>query len=80
MTDYRIVAIPEATADAVRSTPASPQYGHPAHVEEARGYAGSDPAMAASFPGRHSSSMRRSRSGSPERGREASGAAPNGPL
>ena len=38
MTDYRIVAIPETTADAVRSTLASPQYGHPAHVEEARGY------------------------------------------
>jgi hypothetical protein len=38
MTAYRILAISEATADAVRSTLASPQYGHPAHVEEARGY------------------------------------------
>jgi len=38
MPDYRIIAIPEATADAVRETLASPQYGHPAHVEVAGGY------------------------------------------
>jgi hypothetical protein len=38
MIDYRIVAIPEATAGAVRATLTSPRYGHPAHVEEATGY------------------------------------------
>lgn len=38
MTEYRVLAIPESTAEAVRSTLASPQYGHPAHVELAQGY------------------------------------------
>jgi hypothetical protein len=38
MTDYRVIAISEATADTVRATLASPQYGHPAHVEVAGGY------------------------------------------
>ena len=35
---YRFVAIPSAVADAVRATLAAPKYGHPAHVEVAKGY------------------------------------------
>ncbi len=35
---YRIVAIPDAVADAVRTTGLSPRYGHPAHAEVAKGY------------------------------------------
>jgi hypothetical protein len=35
---YRIVAIPDAIAQAVRTTRTSPQYGHPAHSEIATGY------------------------------------------
>lgn len=38
MVSYRIIAIPETIADAVRTTLASPQYGHPAHAEVAQGY------------------------------------------
>jgi hypothetical protein len=38
MSPYRVVAIPSAVADAVRSTHESPGYGHPAHVEVARSY------------------------------------------
>jgi hypothetical protein len=38
MTAYHVIAIPQATADAVRTTLVSPRYGHPAHVETARGY------------------------------------------
>ena len=38
MVPYRIVAIPEKIAHAVRATLNSPQYGHPAHVEVASGY------------------------------------------
>ena len=37
MTPYRVVAIPEAVAQAVRATGKSPQYGHPAHTEVATG-------------------------------------------
>ncbi len=37
MTPYQIVAIPDAIAEAVRSTGRSPQYGHPAHAEVATG-------------------------------------------
>jgi hypothetical protein len=35
---YRVSGIPEPLARAVRSSLASPQYGHPAHVEVATGY------------------------------------------
>lgn len=35
---YRFVAIPSAVADAVRTTLASPKYGHPVHVEVATSY------------------------------------------
>jgi hypothetical protein len=38
MPQYRIVAIPDAIARAVRTTRTSPQYGHPAHSEIATGY------------------------------------------
>ena len=38
MTSLRIVAIPTATADAVRATGKAPRYGHPVHVETAKGY------------------------------------------
>lgn len=38
MPDYRVIAIPTAVADSVRTTLASPRYGHPAHVEVARGH------------------------------------------
>ena len=35
---FRTVAIPTSTADSVRTTLASPGYGHPAHVEVANGH------------------------------------------
>lgn len=35
---FRTIAIPTATADAVRTTRISPGYGHPAHAEVAGGY------------------------------------------
>src|SRR5690606_36042809 len=38
MPDYRVIAIPTAVADSVRTTLVSPRYGHPAHVEVARGH------------------------------------------
>jgi uncharacterized protein DUF1203 len=38
MLSYRIVAIPDSVADAVRRTRKSPGYGHPAHAEVATGY------------------------------------------
>jgi hypothetical protein len=38
MRPYRVVPIPQSTADAVRSTGRSPRYGHPAHAEVATGY------------------------------------------
>ena len=38
MTSLRIVAIPTAIADAVRATGRAPRYGHPVHVETAKGY------------------------------------------
>lgn len=38
MTHFRVVAIPDAIAEKARSTLKSPQYGHPAHVETAKGY------------------------------------------
>lgn len=38
MHSYRVHAIPQATADAVRTQLTSPQYGHPAHVKVATGY------------------------------------------
>lgn len=38
MSEYRVIAIPSETADAVRATLASPRYGHPAHAEVATGY------------------------------------------
>lgn len=38
MRAYRVVAIPQSTADAVRATGRSPRYGHPAHAEVATGY------------------------------------------
>ena len=37
-TAFRYIALPTALADQVRTTLASPQYGHPAHVEVARGH------------------------------------------
>ncbi|HEX2252771.1 MAG TPA: DUF1203 domain-containing protein [Thermoanaerobaculia bacterium] len=38
MIEYRTLAIPQQTADAVRTRLTSPGYGHPAHVETAHGY------------------------------------------
>lgn len=38
MPEYRYIAIPQKTADRVRSTMRSPGYGHPAHREVATGY------------------------------------------
>lgn len=38
MSGYRYIAIPQETADRVRSTMRSPGYGHPAHREVATGY------------------------------------------
>lgn len=38
MAPFRVVAIPTSVADAVRTTLASPGYGHPAHVEVSTGY------------------------------------------
>jgi hypothetical protein len=38
MVHYRVVGIPQPLARAVRTSLASPQYGHPAHVEVATGY------------------------------------------
>lgn len=38
MPSYRVLALPTATADEVRSTARSPVYGHPAHSEVATGY------------------------------------------
>jgi hypothetical protein len=38
MIAYRTLAIPQKTADAVRTRLTSPGYGHPAHVETATGY------------------------------------------
>lgn len=35
---YRVVSIPPALAQEVRATGKSPQYGHPAHSEVAKGY------------------------------------------
>ncbi len=35
---YRFIAIPTSVADTVRSTLTAPRYGHPAHVEIARGH------------------------------------------
>ena len=38
MNSYRVVALDQRIADAVRSTLRAPGYGHPAHVEVANGY------------------------------------------
>lgn len=38
MPQYRVIALPSAVADAVRSTRTSPGYGHPTHVEVATGH------------------------------------------
>ncbi len=38
MQPFHVIAIPTAVAETVRSTMVSPQYGHPAHAEVARGY------------------------------------------
>jgi hypothetical protein len=38
MHGYRVVAVSDRTADAVRKTMKSPGYGHPAHAETATGY------------------------------------------
>jgi hypothetical protein len=38
MIAYRVVGIPEDISSQARTRQASPQYGHPAHVEVARGY------------------------------------------
>ena len=38
MVRFRVSGIPESLARAVRTSLASPQYGHPAHVEVASGY------------------------------------------
>jgi hypothetical protein len=35
---YRVIALPDAVADEVRTTGRSPTYGHPAHAEVATGY------------------------------------------
>src|SRR4029450_12751637 len=37
MQEYRVVALDQRTADEVRATLRSPGYGHPAHVEVAKG-------------------------------------------
>lgn len=37
-TAFRYVALPTAVAEAVRETLIAPRYGHPAHVEVAKGY------------------------------------------
>jgi len=38
MTPFRVVAILDGIADSVRADRVAPVYGHPAHVEVARGY------------------------------------------
>jgi hypothetical protein len=38
MQEYRVVAVGDSVADAVRKTMKSPGYGHPAHAETATGY------------------------------------------
>jgi hypothetical protein len=38
MTSYRVVALRQELADEVRESRLSPNYGHPAHVEVAKGY------------------------------------------
>jgi hypothetical protein len=38
MSEYRVVALGQGTADWVRTTLCSPGYGHPAHVETASGH------------------------------------------
>jgi hypothetical protein len=38
MTSYRVIAIPQQIAQEVRADLKSPQYGHLAHVEVAKGY------------------------------------------
>jgi hypothetical protein len=38
MTAFRIIAIPDRVAEAVRAARVSPRYGHPAHAEVAKGY------------------------------------------
>ena len=38
MPPFRVIAIPTDVADAVRTTHASPGYGHPAHAEVATGH------------------------------------------
>ncbi len=38
MHSYRVIAIPKEIAQRVRTTMKSPQYGHPAHAEVAKGY------------------------------------------
>ena len=38
MHEYRVVAVGDSIADAVRKTMKSPGYGHPAHVETATGH------------------------------------------
>lgn len=38
MIPFRVVAIPESVAEAVRASGRAPGYGHPAHTEVARGH------------------------------------------
>ena len=38
MSSYRVISIPNELAQEVRATGKSPQYGHPAHSELAKGY------------------------------------------
>ena len=38
MADFRVIPVPEELAEKVRSSHKSPQYGHPAHIEVAKGY------------------------------------------
>jgi hypothetical protein len=38
MNGYRVIAVPDVVADAVRATGVAPTYGHPAHTEVAKGY------------------------------------------
>ena len=38
MISYRVIAIPQEIVQQVRADLKSPQYGHPAHVEVAKGY------------------------------------------
>ena len=38
MSRFRIVGIPQVVADEVRQSMRAPEYGHPAHRDEARGY------------------------------------------